>query len=217
MPNNNSFAHLLAVCFPGQWGMLMSPDGRRDPRSLPWAMDNSMFGAWAKLGYAVGLKVEPFLEHWSGNTFHEFLDWGLRFHRPRFVVVPDVPGNSKATLERYKCWAGAVERRGYQPAMAVQDGMTPADVPAGVVCFVGGSTEWKWKNVERFAGECERVHVGRVNTARRVWQCHRAGAESVDGSGMFRGDQKQLAGIIRYCKRIEHNLSEHDSEQLLLC
>ena len=163
MPNNNSNAHLLSEVFPGQWGQLMSPTGKRDPRSLPWAMDNDMFQAWAKLGYQIGLEIESFLEHWSGEAFNEFLDWAIQWHWPRFVVVPDVPGNAAATIRRFAQWVNAIVRRGFQPAIAVQDGMSPSDVPDGVVCFVGGSTEWKWANMERFAGECERVHVARVN------------------------------------------------------
>ena len=36
------------------------------------------------------------------------------------------------------------------------------------------------------------MHVGRVNTERRLWQCARLGAESCDGTGFFRGDPVQL-------------------------
>ena len=216
MPNNNSHAHLLSVAFPGQWGQLMSPAGKRDPRNLPWALDNGMFSAWKPLEYKKDLPLEAFLEHWDGRLFLQFLDWAQQYHQPRFVVVPDVPGNSTATIHRFKVWRPAVEQRGFQPAIAVQDGMAPDDVPPGVVCFVGGSTEWKWKNMELFAAECDRVHVGRVNRERRLWQCYRAGVESIDGSGFFMGDQRQLAGIMRFCRRVSCGLSEHDQQQLQL-
>jgi len=46
-----------------------------------------------------------------------------------------------------------------------------------------------------------RVHVGRVNTERLLWIAHYAGAESCDGTGWFRGDQQQLAGLLRYLEK----------------
>lgn len=48
------------------------------------------------------------------------------------------------------------------------------------------------------AGAFPRIHVGRVNTERMLWMAHEAGAESCDGTGWFRGDKAQLAGLMRY-------------------
>ena len=49
----------------------------------------------------------------------------------------------------------------------------------------------------------KRVHVGRVNSMRRVWLCHDLGIESVDGTGWFRdGDNHQnLLKLEQYFKR----------------
>ena len=116
------------------------------------------------------------------------------------IVVPDVPGNADATKRQWDKWAPKLEKKKVKLAMAVQDGMKPSDVPDGVVCFVGGSTEWKWKNVERFCADCKVCHVGRVNRYRYLWKCHKAGADSVDGSGFFRGDKTQLRGLLSYLK-----------------
>lgn len=41
-----------------------------------------------------------------------------------------------------------------------------------------------------------RVHVGRVNTYRRLVQCEEAGAESCDGTGWTRGCQRQARGLV---------------------
>ncbi len=84
--------------------------------------------------------------------------------------------------------------------MAVQDGMTAELVrrhadPA--VIFVGGSTRFKYGTLGHWCGHFLRVHVGRVNSHRRLWECQRAGAESVDGTGLMRTDA-QRAGLIRY-------------------
>ena len=99
--------------------------------------------------------------------------------------------------------------------MAVQDGMEPGDVPAeaGVV-FVGGSTEWKWRTVRDWCDAFDRVHVGRVNTNGKLWECHEAGAESCDGTGWFRGDQRQLRGLIAYLERSSQGLGNHRGQEL---
>ncbi len=90
-------------------------------------------------------------------------------------------------------------RYGWPLAFAVQDGMTVEDVPGDAdVIFVGGSTEWKWRTVAMWCAAFQRVHVGRVNTYRRLWECHDAGAESIDGTGWTRGDQRQYRGLLAY-------------------
>ena len=82
---------------------------------------------------------------------------------------------------------------------AVQDGMTVDDVPSNAdVIFVGGTTEWKWQTVAMWCKAFQRVHVGRVNEYKRLWMCHDAGAESCDGSGWTRGDQRQFRGLLAY-------------------
>ena len=173
----------------------MSPSGKRDSRELSWALDNEMYVAWSKSGFSNDPDV--IREHWDGLAFLDALTWALNQPtRPVWVVVPDVPGNATETRRAFDFWAPRMDQ--FRLAMAVQDGMSPSDVPDGVVAFVGGSTEWKWKNVERFCSECETTHVGRVNNYKRLWQCDKAGAASCDGSGFFRGDVNQRKGLVRY-------------------
>jgi hypothetical protein len=77
-------------------------------------------------------------------------------------------------------------------AFAVQDGMTPDDVPDGArIVFVGGSDAFKWRTVETWAAHFPRVHVGRVNNIDRVWQCDDLGIESVDGTGWFKDPTRE--------------------------
>lgn len=199
MPANNSSAHVLELAFPGKLGLLFCPSGKRDPKNLTFGMDNEMYSAWVQSGYAKTKEEQR--SFWNENAFLEMCEWASeKGYRPRWLVVPDVCGSAVDTLREFEKWRPRLELFGWQLAIAAQDGFEPEDVPEGVVCFLGGSTEWKWKNVERFGAECDRLHVGRVNQYRRFWQCHEAGAESCDGSGIFRGDQKQLQGFIQYLK-----------------
>jgi hypothetical protein len=141
---------------------------------------------------------------WDRTQFIRLLDWAAtREHKPRWVVVPDVPCDAVKTLRDYDQWEPHIRQYGFLPAMACQDGMTPADVPLGVVAFIGGSLEWKIRNVELFAAECPRVHVGRVNRLSWLWKCHKAGVESVDGTGWLRGDPLQRNRLEYYLMRAQ--------------
>jgi hypothetical protein len=78
--------------------------------------------------------------------------------------------------------------------IAVQDGMSPTDVAPllgpTVGVFVGGTTPFKlatmaaWGLLARERGAW--LHVGRVNTARRVALCAAAHADSFDGTSAMR-------------------------------
>lgn len=191
MPANNTGIAVgwMAGRYPGKIGHLFSPGAQRGPFTrefgIPYAFDNGAF--------ALG-------EAWQEEPWIKMLDWGrLSGQRPLWALVPDVVGDRAGTLRRWGQYAGIVADYGWPLAFAVQDGMVAADVPISAdVVFVGGSTEWKWKTMPMWCGHFQRVHVGRVNTYRRLWQCDDAGAESCDGTGWTRGDQIQARGLRAY-------------------
>lgn len=182
----------LAGRYPGRIGNLYGPRDRKGPfEFLPYALDNRAFGA-----HLSG-------EEWSPQEWVAMLEWAkLSGQRPLWALVPDVVADRERTLRNWDTYAPKLEPYGWPMAFAVQDGMTPADIPAAAaVVFVGGSTEWKWKTVRMWCEAFPRVHVGRVNSYRRLWECHDAGAESCDGTGWFRGDQqsrRKLPALAQY-------------------
>jgi hypothetical protein len=196
MPSNNSSMHLgwLAGTYPSRIGWLLGPSGWRTPHHwLPYGCDNDRFAAavkgtqWDEVGYEAMLANAVAMAK-IGRA-------------PKWILVPDIPFDAEATLVEWKKWAPRLAEFGWPLAVAVQDGMTQRDVPSdAAVIFVGGSTEWKWKTVWNWCANNKRVHVGRVNGYRTLWHCHDAGAESCDGTGWFRGDQEQLAGLERYLR-----------------
>ena len=205
MPSNNSNAHKLEEQYPGRMGLLMSPDGWRDPRGLPYALDNGKYAC-----HSTG-------KHWDQDGFTELLDKAARCEqRPRWVTVPDEVADADYTFTLWDLWAGQLKERGLTIALAVQDGMTPGSVnrrtvrgswhPPDVI-FIGGTTSWKRRTLWSWCQAFPRVHVGRVNQERWLWNAHRCGAESTDGTGWFRGDQKQLAGLHRYLQRSSQGLN----------
>lgn len=193
MPSNNSSMHLgwLAGQYPGRIGWLLSPDGWRRPhRWLPYALDNGAFPAWMKK------------KEWDEIAFLYMLDAASKAEvSPKWVIVPDVVADREATIARWHSWAPRLAKFGWPLAFAVQDGMTAGDIPADAsMVFIGGTTDWKWSTLPEWCATGKRVHVGRVNGYRGLWHCHEAGAESVDGTGWFRGDQEQLRGLESYLR-----------------
>jgi hypothetical protein len=194
MPSNNSGMQIghLAGKYPNRLGWLISPDGwRKPPTWMPYALDNGAFGAWEK--------KRP----WDEGKFIDLLERAARHQRPLWVVVPDVVTDRAATLAMWDEWSPRVADLlpGVPLAFAVQDGMTAEDVPAeaGVV-FVGGSTAWKWRTVRMWTDSFPRVHVARVNSERKLWQCHEAGAESCDGTGWMRGGEERIEELERFMR-----------------
>lgn len=191
MPSNNSSMHLgwLAGRYPGRIGWLLGPTGWRTPhRWMTFACDNDRFGAWEK--------NIP----WDEAAYIDMLSKAAACRvAPRWLLVPDLVADRDGTLEEWAKWSPRLKRYGWPLAFAVQDGMTQADVPSdAAVVFVGGTTEWKWATAWDWCKHNRRVHVGRVNSYRLLWNCHDAGAESCDGTGWFRGNQEQLAGLEQY-------------------
>jgi hypothetical protein len=176
----------LAGRFPGKLGHLFSPGYQKGPHEfMPYALDNG--------AYARG-------DNWDEAGWKRMLDWAkLSGQPPRWIIVPDVVGNRDGTLDKWWKYAPVAERYGWPLAFAVQNGMTLKDVPSDAsVVFVGGTLDWKWKTLEMWCERFPRVHVGRVNSYKRLWQCHDSGAESCDGTGWMRGDQVQYRGLLAY-------------------
>lgn len=204
MPSNNTGFEcgFLFGKHPGRLGHLHSVDALREPRQgVPWALDNGVFGAFTQ--------ERP----WSEEPLYTFIE-SYAAWKPMWVVVPDSVGNRDETLRLWEHHHPALAAFGVPLAFAAQDGMTPADVPQdAAVVFVGGSTSWKWRNLKMWTEAFPRVHVGRVNTYRLLWMAHNAGAESCDGTGWFRGDAQQLAGLKQYLE--ESDRGEHPQLNLL--
>ncbi len=202
MPSNNAgfVCGLIAGTFPNNIGHLFSTDAwRQNPMEpmknlplIPWALDNGAFPAWLQK------------REWNETAFWNRLELCLKLPTaPLWVIVPDVVADKNATLEKWNKYFPRVKEMGYKCAFAAQDGMVPSDVPEKADCvFIGGTTEWKWRNVESFCKAHENVHVGRVNSERMLWMAYDAGAKSCDGTGWFRGDKEQLAGMVQFLTEI---------------
>jgi hypothetical protein len=194
MPANNNAMRVghLAGKYPGRIGHLYSPGGLRGPYDfMPFALDNGRYPAWDK-----GIE-------WNEEAFLGMLERVQESRlAPRWVLVPDRVGDRDGTLREWDAWCHRLEQFSWPLAFAAQDGMSIDDVPQeAAVVFVGGTTKWKRSTLWQWCQDFPRVHVGRINTGLWLWECHRAGAESCDGTGWLRGDPKQWADLVSYLER----------------
>ncbi len=159
---------------------------------LPWAANN---GCWG------GLDVLAFRRMLVAVT-----------GKPRclFVVCPDVVADARATLALFGEWAALVRTTGHPLAFVGQDGAEDAGVPWGEIdaYFVGGSTAWKMSRASislmaEARSRGKHVHVGRVNTQRRLRWAYDCGADSVDGSIFSRMSDKFLLWGLHCLQRLQ--------------
>lgn len=207
MPSNrNGLAEELDVTFPGRLNCLYSPDGWRNPREIPYALDNGKFSVWS-----VG-------REWDASKFIDMVERACVLeNKPKWIAVPDKVADGEATLRLWGKWVKRLDVYGCPLACVVQDGMTPNQVKTlermPDVIFVGGTTRWKWNHLKSWTSNFPRVHCGRVNTYHLLWCAHRAGCESSDGTSWYRHTQKRQ--LIKYLDRSGRGLSQFDRKGFL--
>jgi hypothetical protein len=112
--------------------------------------------------------------------------------RPIFVCLPDVVADAQRTAELFDVFAADLSE--LPRALVLQDGIEHVRIPwdSLAAVFVGGSDAFKISPIALRAARTAKmlgkwVHVGRVNTAKRV--ANWVGlADSIDGSGISRYD-----------------------------
>lgn len=176
------------------FGHMVTPGTRGIPAGvvagLPWAGDNMAFSS--------GFQEEKYYS-WL-ETMEPFWD------RCLFVTVPDVPGDAEATYELFRYYEP--DLAGWPLAYVAQDGQEELELPDRFDClFVGGWTEWKESQaavevIKRAQALGKRIHIGRVNTARR-YRAFRvlAGSEAFTCDGTrqrFDGVRPALAAFGRW-------------------
>jgi hypothetical protein len=116
-----------------------------------------------------------------------------------FVVCPDVVADARATLSLFNEWALEVRATGQPLAFVGQDGAEDLDLPWGYfeAWFIGGSTRWKLSQASfDLAREAKargkHVHMGRVNSMRRLRLALRFGSDSCDGSSYSRFHHRSI-------------------------
>jgi hypothetical protein len=164
-------------------GINLVKDGR------PWAGDNGAFTG-----------------SFDEDRFFGFLDKMTEYKDTcLFITCPDKLEDPVETTNLYKKYSWQIKELGYPVAFVCQDGQENYEIPECDAIFIGGSTEWK---LGKGADACinaakERglwVHVGRVNTRRRIIHFKLRGVDSVDGTCIAFGPDVNIPKIERWMK-----------------
>jgi len=194
--NANVTGVLAKILEPIGYSNLISPKAERSTVLSNWALDNGRFIVFKKA--LKGIKIE-----WNEEEWIDMLLWSMHLEplrkvaypatKPQWGIVPDVVGDSKATIEEFHRYKDIFKAIGLPMAYAVQNGAVPKDVPKEAsVIFVGGTRDWKWETAEMWCKEFPRVHIGGVNSLQGFILAEKYGAESVDGSAMTKNHKQKM-------------------------
>tara|TARA_R110000764_G_scaffold234695_1_gene328722 strand:+ start:184 stop:741 length:558 start_codon:yes stop_codon:yes gene_type:complete len=170
-------------------GLMSSPNISYETRGWIWAADNGCFS-----------------DKWDST---QWLAWLNRKAGALFATVPDVVGDAAATRLRWDEWHATVAASGHLPAYVLQDGQDDVDVPwdDAACVFIGGSTEYKLsESARRHAAEARRrglwVHMGRVNSYKRLSMAADWGCNSADGTLLAFGPDILVPKLLSWITRI---------------
>lgn len=183
---NPSTPTVRAAMAAGQLGAMITPEqGNRIPPGSRWALDNGCFsGAW------------------TPGRFFDTLDRHANTPGCLFAVTPDVVADAAGTNRLWGRWDRGLRRRGYPVAYVIQDGARSIPRWCEAV-FIGGSTEWKLgPEARQLVALAKRhgkwVHMGRVNSLKRLRYATEIGCDSVDGTFIAFAPDKNLPRMLRW-------------------
>lgn len=185
-----SGAYLEGVPFMASYG----GQGNRAPLAdIVWAADNGCFARpdkYSDAGYLAWLDARP--------------------RNALFACAPDVVGDWAATVERSLPMLSQIQFMGFKAAIVLQDGATVDSVPWPKcdAVFIGGSTGWKLGDAVPGLVAAARhlrkwVHMGRVNSWKRLRVAAAIGCQSCDGNLAAFGRDRWAPMIRAFASRIE--------------
>ena len=145
--------------------------------------------------------------NWCEESYLKMLDrWEDAIIPVEWVTIPDVVGDARATGDLFEEWH---ERISLPRAFVAQDGAEDLELPWDRFrcLFIGGTTEWKLsRSAESVMKEAKRrgkvLHLGRVNSQKRMRYAYQFGCDSVDGTGYSKYNKKELQKALEYVHRL---------------
>jgi hypothetical protein len=152
-------------------GELRTPRGMSAKQhDMPWALDNDGFQ---------GVDIPMWLRALGKVSNQEGC---------LFVLAPDVVSDARATMTLFSRYAPVIRDCGLPVGFALQNG-EGVGVPWELLdaVFIGGDTEFKFSDKVRWLVSIAKergkwVHMGRVNTLRRIEYAAAIGCDSIDGT-----------------------------------
>ena len=180
--------------------MIATPkQGNRLPDGVAWIADNGCFGK--------GYPGDDAWYAWLASFTPE------QISRCRFAVAPDVVGNAWESYLRSYPWLRAVRDLGYPVAYVAQNGEEDLPTPWDDfdALFIGGDTAWKLgaaarELVAQAKAHGKWVHMGRVNSERRMQYAQAIGCDSVDGTYIAFGPDQNLPKLLGWLRAVRDPL-----------
>jgi hypothetical protein len=165
-----------------------------------WAADNACFAA-----------------KWDETKWFRWLETVPR-DGCLFATAPDILADMPASYARSRPYLPRLRDMGFKAALVAQDGMETMidEIDWSEVdwLFIGGTTEWKltggWEAAARAHTLGLPVHLGRVNSFRRLMAGASAAFESSDGTFLKHGCDILMPRVEWWLRRL------NDHPQLLL-
>lgn len=164
--------------------------GRRHLNRTLWAADNGCFAN-------PDLNVDDYLA-WL-RDLSAFQETCL------FATAPDVVGDAQTTWERSEPVLPKLRELGYAAALVAQDGIENSRIQwhAFDCLFIGGTTEWKLSGdafsiIKEALSLGKWVHMGRVNSFRRLLRARYYGCHSTDGTQLSFAPDRRLEQLERW-------------------
>jgi hypothetical protein len=175
--------------------MIATPaQGNVIPPNAAWCADNGCFGD----GYPGDEAFLTWLAERAEHAAH-----------CAFVVAPDVVCDAQATLDRSAPMLPRIQAAGYPVALVAQNGLECLTVPWSTfdALFIGGDTPWKLgPAAHALAGEAKArgkwVHMGRVNSLRRLRYADAIGCDSADGTFLAFGPDVNLPEVLGWLRAV---------------
>jgi hypothetical protein len=179
-------------------GWMATPDmGNILPRGPMWAFDNACFKDPQGFNW----------ERWEKSLRKRIAEAGEE--RLLFVVAPDIPFDAEGTVRRFAEYRDRLKALNLPVAFVTQDGMGTEDVPWADIdaVFVGGSTEWKTGHESGAIVTAARergkwVHMGRVNSLKRLRVAVSMGCNSADGTFVAFGPDINIERLLGWLKAL---------------
>lgn len=185
-------------------GWLKTPSNRNSIRSITnarvsWAADNDCFNGLKRAEYLAMLRQLACADR----------------ARLAFVTAPDVVADARATLTRFALWRPVLDYYELPIALVAQDGQEEMPVPWDAIraLFIGGSTRWKLGGhaaqlIREAHARGKWVHVGRVNTLRRMWLFSSLPVNSIDGTSFSKWPDKYIPWMLRRLDGVQHRMED---------
>jgi hypothetical protein len=181
---------------PEFYGIMCQPRSRSVPLGMKegraWAFDNDCFNG----GFNVA-------QWWT--TLQKF--WQYK-RQCLFVALPDVVGDALATKSLWYQWLPTFRSLGVPLAYVAQNGQGDLAIPEHAAwVFLGGDNEFKLGQEGREVTQRARaaglkVHMGRVNSERRLRYAKMIGADSVDGTFICFGKDINTPKLNKMMRRV---------------